>query len=442
VKLTVAGIFCGAGGLDLGFARNPTFEFIWANEIDKKACETYRKNFKNIHSVDYLKEGDLRELWQKMPQTFDILIGGPPCQSWSTAGKGKGAGDVRGQLIFDSVKIIESRKPRVVVWENVVGLTQLKHQDTFADLLNNISILGYKVTFKVLELWKYGIPQNRKRVIIIAVREDQEFEPWSLFPDETHKTPISLDVALEIFRYILEEADKKDIKPLNFETFRYKEEARNLLADVLEPGEKLRIDPEEKLNFKKSLEQRSNINDFMEKAKEKLASYERSIEVAVGKQLDFMDMMRPYLNKNGGIGSWTENETWDWLVNTFTEDHWFQSESVITNLKEAVNNALLGKNSFLRDKIGQIKSNPENPINTIVASSGDHPIWHPYEERGFSVRELAFLQTFPMDFEFMGTVKQQYRQVGNAVPPHFSSILADKIAQVVSHAKQKGVSNA
>jgi DNA (cytosine-5)-methyltransferase 1 len=442
MKLTVAGIFCGAGGLDLGFAKNQSFEFVWANEIDKKACETYRKNFVKIHEIYYLKEGDIRHLWSQMPQNIDILIGGPPCQSWSTAGKGLGLGDVRGQLIFESVKIIESRKPKIVVWENVVGLTQLKHTEAFSDLLNKIHTLGYKVTHRVLDLWKYGIPQNRRRVIIIAVREDQEFEPWSLYPDETHKSPISLDVALQCFQYLLDEADRLGTSILNFENFRYKKEARNLLADVLEPGEKFRIDPEEKNTFKKSLEQRIRINEFMVRASEKIAAYDFSIETAITKQIDFMDLMKPHTNELGGIGSWTEEETWDWLVEAFTEDHWFKTESSIENLKAEVNKALLGKSSFLRDKIGQLKPNPEKPINTIVASSGEQPFWHPYEERGFSVRELAFLQTFPMTFEFYGTIKQQYKQVGNAVPPHFSSLLADKIAQIVSHAKHNGVSNA
>lgn len=118
-KYTVASLFSGIGGLDLGF-EFAGFKVIWANDFDKYAVMTYRKNVNdNIHL------GDIRELKDSIPN-HDVLIGGFPCQPFSTLGKLAGFKDEnRGNLFFEIADIISKKKPKIVVLENVKNLLNL-----------------------------------------------------------------------------------------------------------------------------------------------------------------------------------------------------------------------------------------------------------------------------------------------------------------------------
>lgn len=440
--MKVATIFCGAGGLDYGFAKNPVFEMVFANEWDKAACATYRANFKKFHDTAYLREGDINKYWDDIPEDLDLLIGGPPCQAYSRAGKGKGKEDVRGALIFKAMEIVKLKRPKVFIWENVVGLKDKKFEDDFDDLLNDIEKAGYKVTSRILDMFKYGVPQNRRRVIIIGVREDQPYAPFDFYPAETHKVQIKSEVILTLLHNLTIDADIKGTEIPNQNIYRYKNEAQSFFADILHQGEKFHLDQEAKLDLKKTLDQRAKIDDFLVRAQEKAASYDKAVELSIQAQVDFLDKMKPFLNADGGIGTWSEEETWDWLVETFTEDHHFRAEESLAEVKVVVMRALVEGKGFMRDPIGQSKVNTNKIMPTIVATSGDHPPWHPWKERGLSVREAATFQTFPLDFVFHGSIKEQYRQVGNAVPPHFSVLLANHFLTVVSHAKPEGVANA
>lgn len=108
-QLTVGSMFAGIGGICLAFRQNGC-KIVWANEIDKYACKTYRLNFGD----EYLIEGDIQKLDTKDIPKFDILTAGFPCQSFSSVGLLEGFSDPRGNLFFETVRVINKIKPRVV----------------------------------------------------------------------------------------------------------------------------------------------------------------------------------------------------------------------------------------------------------------------------------------------------------------------------------------
>ena len=177
--MRIVSFFSGAGGLDLGF-KKAGFEFIWANEFDPTIHPTFKKNFpKTTLDTRSIVEIDPNEV-----PDCDGIIGGPPCQSWSEAGAGRGINDSRGQLFHNYVDIIEKKKPKFFLAENVSGLLFNKHNDALNKIFERFLEIGYNVSFKLLDANDYGVPQNRKRVIIVgypASYGDHFFPPE---PDE------------------------------------------------------------------------------------------------------------------------------------------------------------------------------------------------------------------------------------------------------------------
>ncbi len=160
---TVASMFSGIGGIDLAFEQ-AGFKVIWANEIDKYACRTYRLNF----GEEYLVEGDIQTISVDTIPDFDILIAGFPCQAFSSVGLKKGFEDPRGNLFFETARVIASKKPKIIFFENVANLLKHDHGNTFETICNTMQELGYYITYKVMNASDYGIPQQRNRIYIIA----------------------------------------------------------------------------------------------------------------------------------------------------------------------------------------------------------------------------------------------------------------------------------
>lgn len=181
---TVASMFAGIGGIDLAFEQ-AGFKVIWANEIDKHACRTYRLNFGD----EYLVEGDIQNVNTDDIPDFDILISGFPCQAFSSVGLEKGFEDPRGNLFFETARVIAVRKPKVVFFENVANL--IKHDDgrTFLTIFNTLAELGYCVKYKVMNASDYGIPQQRNRIYIAAFLDESVCERFN-FPEER---PLTID---------------------------------------------------------------------------------------------------------------------------------------------------------------------------------------------------------------------------------------------------------
>lgn len=170
----VGSMFAGIGGICLGF-KNAGCELIWANEIDKFACTTYRENFGN----GYLVEGDIKQINENEIPNLDILTAGFPCQAFSIAGYQKGFEDDRGNLFFDVLRVIKAKRPRIVFLENVKNLVSHDKGKTFKVIKESIESLNYKVWKQVCNTAEYGnIPQNRERVYIVCFREEKDYNEF------------------------------------------------------------------------------------------------------------------------------------------------------------------------------------------------------------------------------------------------------------------------
>ena len=177
--LKVASLFAGIGGICYGF-KQAGAKIVWANEIDKDACKTYRHNFGD----KYLVEGDIKEIDPSTIPDIDILNGGFPCQAFSVAGYRKGFDDERGNLFFEITRILEVKKPKAILLENVKNLEGHDHGNTFKVIKEQLELLGYHVHHKVLNTMEYGnVPQNRERIYIVGFLSKEAYDKFT-YPEE------------------------------------------------------------------------------------------------------------------------------------------------------------------------------------------------------------------------------------------------------------------
>ncbi len=193
--MKIISLFSGAGGLDLGF-KKAGFETVWANEYDAKIWETFEYNFPNT----ILDKRNIMQIDASEIPDADGMIGGPPCQSWSEAGAGRGINDERGKLFLDYIRILKTKQPKFFLVENVSGLLSSKHKNSFDGFIKEFENLGYDVKYKLLNANDYDVPQDRKRVIIVGYRKDLKKSfvfPKARTPKLTLKDAISdLDEAI------------------------------------------------------------------------------------------------------------------------------------------------------------------------------------------------------------------------------------------------------
>lgn len=191
MKLNIVSLFTGAGGLDLGFEK-AGFHTVWANEYDSTIWDTFQYNFPDT-ALD--KRNILDVSSNVIPESIGI-IGGPPCQSWSEAGAGRGIEDKRGQLFFEYIRILRDKDPIFFLAENVSGILLPKHQEAFNDILNKFKSLNYNVSFALLNANDYNVPQERKRVIIVGFHKKTRkiFE----FPEKQNYKPVLKDAIWDL----------------------------------------------------------------------------------------------------------------------------------------------------------------------------------------------------------------------------------------------------
>jgi DNA (cytosine-5)-methyltransferase 1 len=188
-EYTVGSMFAGIGGICIAF-KNAGADVIWANELDKFACMTYRKNL----GSDYLVEGDIKDLDVNTVPNVDILTAGFPCQAFSIAGYKKGFRDERGALFFEILRIMDEKHPRVVFLENVKNLVGHDNGQTFENILRCLKDRGYFAYHQVLNTMEYGdIPQNRERTYIVAFKDKRDAEKFS-FPEAVPLTKSIRDI--------------------------------------------------------------------------------------------------------------------------------------------------------------------------------------------------------------------------------------------------------
>lgn len=184
---SIASYFTGAGGLDLGFEQASDdliqFETRFSTDIEKWAEATVKHNRPewNFHREDItkLEPVTVKKIIGKNP---DVIIGGPPCQPFSVAGKQKATKDPLGVLYRDYIRHVDVLQPEIVVMENVYGLAQVKSANMIEEIYKSFQDIGYEVTHRELMAADYGVPQKRRRLFFVAAKNLNYFQ----YPDPTH----------------------------------------------------------------------------------------------------------------------------------------------------------------------------------------------------------------------------------------------------------------
>jgi DNA (cytosine-5)-methyltransferase 1 len=191
-KFNFIEVCSGAGGLSVGFMNRQFFPVL-LNDVDKHCCNTLRQN----HPGCAIKQGSFCDVdFSKYSGSIDVLMGGVPCQSFSQAGQRKGFSDERGNLFLEFLSLIDTVSPKVFLIENVKGLVTHDNGKTMDKIMNELNDKKYNVKWKVLNSNDYGVPQNRKRLIIVGVRTDIKAE--YAFPEpETYK-PVLRDALVDV----------------------------------------------------------------------------------------------------------------------------------------------------------------------------------------------------------------------------------------------------
>jgi DNA (cytosine-5)-methyltransferase 1 len=363
-------LFAGAGGCSLGF-KNAGFDIIYATDIDKIAIETYKKNFpetkaecRDINDIDFHQLLDNLNL---VPGELDILMGGPPCQGFSTAGT-RFWDDPRNHLLKQYIRALSIIKPKWFMMENVEGLLTTKKGEYVYEAVKAFLGLGYNVSLEKVYTQEYGVPQRRKRVIVLGNRIGVNFSfPKPIFKSYGHiyrKSEATLANAL--FGLPTPSTENKTVS--------YTESLLGHWAEILESPT-------------------GNVTDH------------------VFPKIDELQQRRINLIRPG--------ETMNNLPVELQHPS-FLKRSNRRVLDGTPTEKRGGPPSGLKRLI------IDEPSLTITSASTREFI-HPIENRTLTTRECARIQTFPDNFEFEGSQGDKIKQIGNAIPPllafHFASCI-------------------
>lgn len=189
-KLKFIDLFAGIGGIRQAFEDENT-ECVFSSEWDKFAQQTYEANF------DEKPHGDITEVNEADIPEHDVLLAGFPCQPFSNIGKREGfSNETQGTLFFDIARILNHHKPKMFLLENVPGILTIQQGKTFEVIMQTLQDLGYNVFYEVLDAQDFGLPQVRKRVIIIGYRTDLNITHFA-FPSGTNKPKVPIKSILE-----------------------------------------------------------------------------------------------------------------------------------------------------------------------------------------------------------------------------------------------------
>lgn len=185
---TVVDLFAGVGGLSYGLAQHPDFEVILANEIDEDIAKAYELNHTNVVMLTCGIEELTGPLLERSlnGRSVDLVVGGPPCQSYSTAGKRRM--DARANLFKEYKRVLTLLRPKVFIFENVRGLMSMEDGQLIKRIKEEFEEVGYDVKYKLLDAANFGVPQHRERIIIVGVKGKNNFE----YPAATHGAELGL----------------------------------------------------------------------------------------------------------------------------------------------------------------------------------------------------------------------------------------------------------
>lgn len=395
-KYNFIDLFAGCGGLSEGFYRQG-FNALAHVEIDHFCCETLKTRMRYYGYEDYdeaVLEADItsKDILKKIKdvvgdRSVDLIIGGPPCQSFSPLGKAKDdnnmQNDPRNYLFENYVKVLNYFKPKFFVFENVTGLldTEVKGESIFKMILRrlrrNYKVLGDE-SIIVLNATNYGVPQERKRVILIGVRKDVDIAAEDVYAsiEKTHYLPGA------------PEREKQGLK--KYVT------VYDAISDLprLHQGE-----GEKSVDYPTPY---SECNDYIKLIRKPT---DEKLRDHVARMNNVKDVER---------------------YKVMAENHW----NFLELLEYRPDLGHEKKRVFFNSYKVQWWDMPARTIIAHLHKDGNQFI-HPDPEQGRSitVREAARLQSFPDDFVFEGARSEQFKQIGNAVPPLLAEAIAKAIRQ-------------
>ena len=369
---SVLSLFSGAGGFSYGFA-NAGLAPICGAEIDKDACASYEENVgSTCHNVDLsVVEPSFFRDFLGLQEPFAV-IGGPPCQGFSTAGA-RDAHDPRNRLIFNYLRIVAEVRPRWFIFENVEGLLTSGHGAAIFSLVREFLGLGYSVRVHKTNLAAYGVPQTRKRVLIIGNRLGVDF-----------------NLPSEMYSYDSGKSKKRSAKP-----------------------------------FAPTLDQALGGLGVATRSRCLNVPY-----VAAAADNPFDQLMRAG-NDSGGVTEHyhstdaREEEMYALLkpgqtMKDLPEAHWHDSFK-----RRAFRRVMDGTPSEKRGGAPSgIKRLHGDLQSLTITGAAPREFIHPHEHRPLTIRECARIQTFPDPYRFHGNAASVAQQIGNAVPPLAAAVIA------------------
>lgn len=359
-KYNVIDLFCGAGGLSRGFL-DAEFDVLLGVDFDDAALKTFEMNHGNAKAMkldlfDHNNILKIKEFLDNSNKKVDVLVGGPPCQGFSLAGK-REEDDQRNILYSAMVKTAKMLKPKFVVLENVPGMLTLYDGLGMKRIFSDFSKLGYKMSVKVLYAPEYGVPQIRKRAVFVGILKGKnEF----VYPE----------AILDAEHYVT---------------------CKEALSDL--PS--LEGDCDFSLNTVRSY------------LSEPISDYQR--------------LMRA-------------NSTQ--VYNHYPTRHAQKTIDNISKIPDGGNYKDLPPEEASKFKYHESLHRYCSWKPSLTIDTGHRTHFHYKYNRIPSVRECARLQSFPDDFIFTGSKQQQYKQVGNAVPPLLGKAIALKIKELLDNEKK------
>ena len=405
----VVSLFSGAGGTHLGFEK-AGFDIVWANDFFKEAVESYKKNVSK--NVVY---GDITKIESsEIPDDIDLVIGGFPCQGFSVANTKRSMKDKRNFLYKEMLRIIKDKNPKFFVAENVKGLLSMEKGKVFEMIKKDFESLGYKVDARLLNAAEYGVPQARERLVIIGNRLGIE----NPFPVPTHW--------VDSKQYKSKEGLKDPVTV---------KQTIGFLSNVKLSDTTITLDNGSKIYNHIAA---TNVYDKF---------WGRKFEV---NQADICDYLRYWRDKSG----YSTKKVDEHFGYKYTAGHWFRKDNNSGSIPKPSDWWELKKIFKFDDKYDkqvttmvekEIKfeqslriTNWNRPSDTITATS---PEIHINKERRLSARECAMLQTFPMEYQFVGSLNTIYRQIGNAVPVKLAEQIASGIYKSLENSTKKTDNN-
>ncbi len=368
-SLKMIDLFCGAGGLSLGFSQEG-FVTSLANDIQDCCVDTYAHNHPETPR-DHIILGDIKQVVDNVESLLrytdvDIVVGGPPCQGFSEANRQRLIDDPRNQLYKNFVQIVDKVKPKFFVMENVKGMLKVKDQ-----VIEDFERIGYKVSAHVLNAKDYGVPQNRERLIYIGNRLGIDNE--ILFDEIIASSGTIANHVLNDALYGLRELQASRIK-------------NSTSLDTEESGRKIEA------------KRTNEVNEYID-----LINQGRSC-VAV-------------CNHKARYNNDRDIEIYGRMCPGDKSD-----DPKIADIMP-----YKSRSDIFKDKY--FKLEPDKVCKTITAHMKfDCNMYiHPFQARGLTPREAARVQSYPDDYFFRGSYTKTYMQIGNSVPP----LLGRAIAKVV-----------